>query len=183
MIPQQQFHGQGPSSWAAPTVPPGRPCNNLVNRPTSSTSTPPPGPPSDAPGRLCISLPTKHFLPAAELRKTDVARIADVPSLQQIWINEYEAADESDNSLALGSGEGQPLVSPMQTEFSLTRLVKWMGRANNCVVNKWKKGWVAGFLQKKHRSIIRGQNRLTQLWDGPLHWATAVADFLETIQI
>jgi len=57
-----------------------------------------------------------------------------------------------------------------------------MGQANYSVFNKWKKVWVAGFLEKKHRSIIRGQNRVKQLRDGPLHWETAVADFWETFQ-
>jgi len=41
---------------------------------------------------------------------------------------------------------------------------------------------VAGFLEKKNRSIIRGQNRLKQLRHGRLHWGTAVADFLETFE-
>jgi hypothetical protein len=57
-----------------------------------------------------------------------------------------------------------------------------MGYANCSAFNKWKKGWEAGFLEKKHRSIIRGQNRLKQLRDGPLHWETADADFLETFE-
>jgi hypothetical protein len=48
--------------------------------------------------------------------------------------------------------------------------------------NKWKNVWVAGLLQKKHPSIIRGQNRLKQLRDGPLHWETAVEDFVETFK-
>jgi hypothetical protein len=41
---------------------------------------------------------------------------------------------------------------------------------------------VAGFLEKKHRFIIPGQNRLKQLRTGPLHWEMAVADFLETFE-
>ena len=41
---------------------------------------------------------------------------------------------------------------------------------------------MAGCLEKKHRSIIRGQNHQDQLPDGPLHWETAVADFLETFE-
>jgi len=31
--------------------------------------------------------------------------------------------------------------------------------------------------------IIHGQNRLKQLRDGPLHWATVVADLLETFEM
>jgi len=41
---------------------------------------------------------------------------------------------------------------------------------------------VAGFLEKKHRSIIPGQDRLKQLRDGPLGWEMAVADPLETFE-
>jgi hypothetical protein len=57
-----------------------------------------------------------------------------------------------------------------------------MGHANYSAFNMWKKGWVAGLLEKKHWSIIRGQNRLKQLRDGPLHWVIAVADFLKTFE-
>jgi hypothetical protein len=34
------------------------------------------------------------------------------------------------------------------------------------------------FLEKKLRSSIWGQNRLNPVRDGPLHWETAVTDFL-----
>jgi len=57
-----------------------------------------------------------------------------------------------------------------------------MGHFNVSAFNKWMKVWVAGFLEKKHRSTIRGQNRLEQLRDGPLHWETAVADIVETLE-
>jgi len=39
---------------------------------------------------------------------------------------------------------------------------------------------VAGFLEKKHWSIILGQNRLKQMRNGPLLWEMVVADNLET---
>jgi len=57
-----------------------------------------------------------------------------------------------------------------------------MGQPNFSAFNKWKKVWVAGFLEKKHQSSIRGQNCLQQQQDGPLHWEMAVADFLETFE-
>jgi hypothetical protein len=41
---------------------------------------------------------------------------------------------------------------------------------------------VAGFLEKKHRTIIRWQTRLKQHRDGPPHWERAVADFLERFE-
>ena len=163
-------------------MPPGPPGNNPVNRPTSSSSTPPPGPPSGAPGRPPISLPTKRFLPPAEPRKTDVAGIADLPLLAEISYDECDADDASDDSSNLGGAEGQPPVSLKQTEFSFKQFAKRMGQANHSAFNKWKKVWVAGFLEKKHRSIIWGQNRLKQLRDGALHWEMAVADLLKTFE-
>jgi hypothetical protein len=105
MVPQQQIQGRGPSSPGAPRVPPGPLGNNPVNRPTSSSSTPPPGPPSGVPGRPPISFPMKRFLPPAELRKTEVAMIADLPPLQEISYDEYDADDESDDSSDLCSTE------------------------------------------------------------------------------
>jgi len=64
----------------------------------------------------------------------------------------------------------------------MKQFAKRMGQANYCAFNKWKKVWVAGFLEKKHRSIIRGQNRLKQVEDGPLRLETAVRDFLATFE-
>jgi len=108
--------------------------------------------------------------------------MADLPPLPEISYNKYDADDESDDLLNLGGAEGKPPVSLKQTEFSLKQFAKRMGQANYSAFNKWKKVWVAGFLEKKHWFIIRGQNRLKQLRDGPLHWETAVADFLETFE-
>ena len=51
------------------------------------------------------------FLPPAEPRKTDVARIADLPPLPEIFNQEYDADNETDNSSDLGGAEGKPLVS------------------------------------------------------------------------
>jgi hypothetical protein len=84
MFPRQQFTGQGMSSPGEPRVHPGLPGHNPVNLPTSPSSTPPPAPPSSALGRPPISLSTKRLLPAVELRKTDVARIVDMPQLPEI---------------------------------------------------------------------------------------------------
>jgi hypothetical protein len=81
----------------------------------------------------------------------------------------------------MGGAEGKAPISLKQTELSLKQFAKRMGQSNFSMFNKWKKVWVAGFVEKKHRSDIRGQNRLKKLGDRPLHWKTAVADFLETI--
>jgi len=84
MFPPLQFPGQRPSFPGALRVPPGPPGNHPVNHPTSSSLTPPPQPPSGAPGRHCMSLRKKRFQPPAELRKTDVVRIADLPPLPEM---------------------------------------------------------------------------------------------------
>jgi hypothetical protein len=105
-----------------------------------------------------------------------------LPSLTEISYDELDADAESDDSSDLGGAEGKAPISLKQTEFTLKQFAKRMGQSNFSAFNNWKKGWVAGFLEKKHRSIIPGQNRLKQLRDGPLRWATSVADFLETFE-
>jgi hypothetical protein len=62
------------------------------------------------------------------------------------------------------------------------QFAKRMGQPNWSTFNKWKKVWVVGFLENKHRSSIQGQNRLKQVQYGPLHRETVVADFLATFE-
>jgi hypothetical protein len=57
-----------------------------------------------------------------------------------------------------------------------------MGQPNFIAFNKWKKVWVAGFLEKKHRSIVRGQNQYIQVRAGHLHREMAVEDFIATFE-
>jgi hypothetical protein len=97
----------------------------------------------------------KRFQPPAELRKTDVARIPELPPLLVMSFDVYDADNECDYSPDLGSAEGKPPGSLKQTKFTLKLFTKWMGQANYSASNKWKKVWVAGFLKKKHLSIIR----------------------------
>ena len=114
--------------------------------------------------------------------RTDVAGIADLPPLPVISYDQSDADYESDNSSDLGGAEGKAPISLKQTEFSLKQLGKWMGQPNFGMFNNWKKVWVAGFREKKHRSSIQGQNRLRSQWDGSLHWETAVADCEKTFE-
>ena len=181
MFPPQQFAGHGPSSPGAPRVPPAPARNNPVIQPTSSTSTAP-GQLSGGPGRPLIVRPTKRLQPAVEPRRTDVTGIADLPPLPGISYDQYNAEYESDDSLEMGGAEGKAPIRLKQTEFSLKQFANRMGQSNFSMFNKWKKVWVARLLEKKHRSIIRGQSHLRQLRDGPLHWETAVADFWETFE-
>jgi len=181
MFPPQQFTGHGPSSPGAPRVPPALPGNIPVIRPTSSSSTPY-RQLLGASGRPPISLPTKRFQPAVEQRRADVAGIADLPPLPEISNDKFDADYESDDSADLGGAEGKAPTSLKQTEFSLKQFAKRMGQPNFSAFNKWKKVWVAGFREKKHRSIIPGQNRLKQQRNGPLRWEMACADFLESFE-
>jgi len=162
-------------------VSPAPPGNNPVIQPTSSASTAPGQLPSAA-GRPSISLPTKQFRLAVEPRRTDVAGIAKLPPLPEISHDRYDAHYESDDSSDLGGAERNTPISLKQMEFSLQQLAKRMGRPNCIMFKKWKKVWVAGFFEKKHRFIIQGQNHLELLRDGPLHWETVVADDLQTFE-
>ena len=92
-----------------------------------------------------------------------MAGIADLPPVSEISYDELVADAESYDSSDLGGAEGKAPICLKQTEFSLKQFAKRMGQPNCSSFNKWKKVWVAGFLEKKHRSIIPGQNRLTQL--------------------
>jgi len=71
-----------------------------------------------------------------------------LPPLPVITYDKYDADDESDNSSSLVGAERKPPVSPKQTEFSLQPFGKRMGQANYSAFNRWKKVWVAGFLEK-----------------------------------
>ena len=128
MFPPPWFPGQGPSSPGAPRVAPGRLENHPVNRPTSSSSTPPPDPPSGSPGRHPISLPMKRFQLPEDPRKTDVAWLVDLPPLPEMSYEEYDAADESDDLSNLGGAGGNPPISLKPTEFSLKQFPKGWAR-------------------------------------------------------
>jgi hypothetical protein len=72
--------------------------------------------------------------------------------------DERDAADESNKSSDLSGTEGKPPISPKQTEFSLKQFANRMGQPNFSLSNKWNKVWMAEFLEKRHRSIMCGQN-------------------------
>jgi len=111
-----------------------------------------------------------------------MARIAGLPPLPEISCNAHDADDESEYSSDLGGVVGKPPVIVKQTEFSFKQFAKGIGQANYSAFMKWKKVWVAAHLERKHQSIIRGQNCLKQFRDGPLHWETVVEDVLETFE-
>jgi len=95
---------------------------------------------------------------------------------------EYEAAETSDDLSDLGGAQGKSPIGLKQTEYPSKQFAKRIRQANHTAFNKWTKAWVEGFLEKNHRSIIRGQNRLNQVREGPLHWETPVADLLATFE-
>lgn len=73
--------------------------------------------------------------------------------------------------------KGKPPITVKHSEFSLMQLAARMRQANYRVFNIWKKVWVAGFLGKKHSSIIRSENHLNECEYQPLHRDKAVTDF------
>jgi hypothetical protein len=89
-----------------------------------------------------------------ELHLADVAGIADMPSLPEISDNDFAADIESDDFSDLGRAEGNVSTSLKPTECSLKQFDKIIGQPNFGEITKWKKAWVAGFLEKQHRSII-----------------------------
>jgi hypothetical protein len=74
-----------------------------------------------------------------------------LPPLPEISYDEFDADYESDDSSDLGGAEGKAPISLKQTEFSLKQFAKRMGQPNFSAFNKWKKVWVAGFLEKNAR--------------------------------
>jgi len=71
-----------------------------------------------------------------------------------------------------------PMAKPQSAwnkwNFPWSNLPNGWASPNFSTFNKWKIVWVAGFLGKKHRSLILGQKHLKQLHDGHLHRETAV---------
>jgi hypothetical protein len=104
----------------------------------------------------------KRFRLAAKPCRIDVTGIADSPLLPEISYDEFDSDYESDDSLDLGMAEGKAPISLKETEFSLNQYAKRMGQPNFSAFNRWKIVRVTGFLHKKHRCIILGQNCLKQ---------------------
>jgi hypothetical protein len=86
-----------------------------------------------------------------------------LPPLPDIAYDQYDADYASDNWSHWGRAHGKAPINLKRTEFCLKKFAKMMGQPKFGTFKKWKKVWVAGFLGKKHRSVIRGQNRLKQL--------------------
>ena len=146
MFPPQHFTGQGLSSPGAPCVPPAPPGNIPVIFPTTSASTPY-GQIPGAAGRPPISLPTIPFQPVVESRRTDVARIGDLPPLPEIRYDEYDAEYASDDLSDLGGANGKAPISLKQMEFSLKQFAKRMGQPKLQYFQQVEDsmgGWVSG---------------------------------------
>jgi hypothetical protein len=86
-----------------------------------------------------------------------------LPPLPTIFYDEYDADYGRDSLWDCGGAKGEARISLNETEFSLKQFGKWIMQPNLSTVNKWKKVWVAGFLEMKHLPIIRGQNSIKQL--------------------
>jgi len=126
------------------------------------------------------SLSSEQLWLATEVRRTDVAWIADLLPLPVICNDIFDADAESNDLSDLGGSKAKAPISLKQMEFSLTQFAKQMGWPNCITFNSWKKEWVPRLLKKKHRSTIPAQNSLNYLPDGSLHRVTEVAGFLQT---
>jgi hypothetical protein len=138
IFPPQQFTAHGRTSPGTPRVPPTPPQNTPVIRPTTSSSTAPEQPPG-APGKPPSSLPTKRFLPPAELWRAELAGIAELPGLPGISFHQYDADCESDDSSDLGGADDKAPIRLKQTEFSLKQFANRMRKPNFGAFIKWKK--------------------------------------------
>jgi len=69
-----------------------------------------------------------RFLPPVELRKSDGAGIVDLPSVQEICYDKYNAKDECDDLPNLHSAGSIPPIHLKQTEFSLPQFATRMGQ-------------------------------------------------------
>jgi len=182
MVPPPECSGQGQSQACGRRVPPGSLGNNAVNWPISSSSTHSGEPCASAIGKSPISLQTKGSQPPAELQKIDVPGIAHLPPFPEISYDEYDADDQCNRLLDLGSVDGKSPISLTKTQISLQEFAKRMGQANYSPFNQWQKVWVAGSLEKKQLFIMQGQNPSEKHQDGPLHWARANADHLVLLE-
>lgn len=96
--------------------------------------------------------------------------------MTEMSYTEYDAAVHIKNSSDLGGAVGKPPIALKSTEFSLKQCATRIRQANYREINKRKKDSVVESLQRRLRSIIRMQNHVKQVPDGPLHWETAAAD-------
>jgi len=78
--------------------------------------------------------------------------------------------------------KGKAPIRLKWTKFSVKQFAKRMMQPNSSTFNKRKKVWVAGFLEKKHWAMIRGQYHMKQQRDRPVHWLMVVANVLETFR-
>jgi len=173
-FPHPQFSAQWLSSVGTPRVPPAQPRNNPVILPASSSSTPPPGPRSAAPGpssnahvRPPISHPTKIFQLAVELRNTTITGILDIPPLLANSCDKCEAEDETEDSSNLGGANAKAQTSPPQTILSLKQFAKKIWQPNFGVFNIWMKEWAGRYLHSKQQRFNWGVNGLTSFLIDP----------------
>jgi len=160
-------------------VPPGPLENYWANWPIASSSKTPSVPPSGATGIPPISLTLKWSQPPAELGNADVTDIVDLPPMPATSYNDSDEDDESDYCSDSGGRKGKLPISLQQTKFSLKQFANRMGLLDKSALNKWKNIAVAGYLEKRHWCMMRGQNSVNHIREEPLHQVTEVADVLQ----
>jgi hypothetical protein len=89
-----------------------------------------------------------RFVLPAETWKSAVRGIADLAPLPELTYNEYDAADESDNSSGWGSVECKPPISLKHTEFSLKQFAKEYDSLTLVHSTSGRKYWWQNFSRK-----------------------------------
>jgi hypothetical protein len=88
----------------------------------------------------------KRIKSAADWCNKDVAVIADLPPLQDITHDQYDADYVSDNLSALGGAECKAPISLKQIELSLEQFVKSMVQPNCSTFHNGRKyGWLSSW--------------------------------------
>jgi len=70
------------------------------------------------------------------------------PSLTELYYNQYEADDKSNNLLNLCGVEAQAPISLMHADFTSKQFAQRLEQSNYCMFNMCKKTWVVEFLTK-----------------------------------
>jgi hypothetical protein len=107
-------------------------------------------------------------------------QIAVLPPLPEISFDGFEnTGDVFGTTVEFPAQGGIRPCSLRTTEFTDKNLGTRIGQIST-ILNKWKKLFVTGFVEKKHKAIIPSSNQLKLQRHVLLHCESAMADFIET---
>jgi hypothetical protein len=105
-----------------------------------------------------------------------------LPKVLEMSHEGYDSNDLTDDLSVLGSIERKHTISVKETELYLVQVSKLIGQANYSAWDKHKILLVAWFLEPQCHGKLQGQNYLDQILAGLIHWQSAVAKFLLTLE-